>query len=334
MIRRPPRSTLSSSSAASDVYKRQVYDWKIWFRLFFVPTDDLPNNDCRMIYGELARPECVTSIENWHFVIFGAWTHGYTCTMVTLTLWSQSPALLNSLRRSLIAFSLFYTFLLTDLAYPMIAEQSSGMHALAPQVRRTNLLVLLAFQYCFTVAVAATRYTRRPVVTCTVPLRSKAAQNFRAVCFLDALSITIVVVCAQFAVEFLIDLTHDIPITRAAYFFQRTNQCHQFTIVVAALASAFSSDPQVWRVYSGSWFVGFTLCLAVTAYSWYIMRDKYRPLHLIAEFGVPAYIAFHSAFLPPTDQAEAGEYAPVCGTELQNLGSKEAVAQPEGDVGG
>eukprot|EP00658_Telonema_sp_P-2_P084753 TRINITY_DN949_c0_g1_i4.p1 TRINITY_DN949_c0_g1~~TRINITY_DN949_c0_g1_i4.p1 ORF type:complete len:102 (-),score=11.73 TRINITY_DN949_c0_g1_i4:31-336(-) len=27
MIRRPPRSTLSSSSAASDVYKRQVYFW-------------------------------------------------------------------------------------------------------------------------------------------------------------------------------------------------------------------------------------------------------------------------------------------------------------------
>src|SRR5664280_3758342 len=26
MIRRPPRSTLSSSSAASDVYKRQAYD--------------------------------------------------------------------------------------------------------------------------------------------------------------------------------------------------------------------------------------------------------------------------------------------------------------------
>src|SRR5674536_24388 len=26
MIRRPPRSTLSSSSAASDVYKRQLYD--------------------------------------------------------------------------------------------------------------------------------------------------------------------------------------------------------------------------------------------------------------------------------------------------------------------
>eukprot|EP00656_Telonema_subtile_P039591 TRINITY_DN4468_c0_g1_i1.p1 TRINITY_DN4468_c0_g1~~TRINITY_DN4468_c0_g1_i1.p1 ORF type:complete len:104 (-),score=22.16 TRINITY_DN4468_c0_g1_i1:15-326(-) len=27
MIRRPPRSTLSSSSAASDVYKRQVHGW-------------------------------------------------------------------------------------------------------------------------------------------------------------------------------------------------------------------------------------------------------------------------------------------------------------------
>src|SRR5674536_57514 len=27
MIRRPPRSTLSSSSAASDVYKRQVIEW-------------------------------------------------------------------------------------------------------------------------------------------------------------------------------------------------------------------------------------------------------------------------------------------------------------------
>eukprot|EP00658_Telonema_sp_P-2_P044306 TRINITY_DN32171_c0_g1_i1.p2 TRINITY_DN32171_c0_g1~~TRINITY_DN32171_c0_g1_i1.p2 ORF type:complete len:192 (+),score=44.50 TRINITY_DN32171_c0_g1_i1:95-670(+) len=30
MIRRPPRSTLSSSSAASDVYKRQIVDWAPW----------------------------------------------------------------------------------------------------------------------------------------------------------------------------------------------------------------------------------------------------------------------------------------------------------------
>src|SRR5674536_180082 len=29
MIRRPPRSTLSSSSAASDVYKRQVIEWAL-----------------------------------------------------------------------------------------------------------------------------------------------------------------------------------------------------------------------------------------------------------------------------------------------------------------
>eukprot|EP00658_Telonema_sp_P-2_P047721 TRINITY_DN3631_c0_g1_i2.p1 TRINITY_DN3631_c0_g1~~TRINITY_DN3631_c0_g1_i2.p1 ORF type:complete len:102 (+),score=30.16 TRINITY_DN3631_c0_g1_i2:145-450(+) len=29
MIRRPPRSTLSSSSAASDVYKRQVHNYSI-----------------------------------------------------------------------------------------------------------------------------------------------------------------------------------------------------------------------------------------------------------------------------------------------------------------
>src|SRR5664279_6564714 len=29
MIRRPPRSTLSSSSAASDVYKRQIYQFDI-----------------------------------------------------------------------------------------------------------------------------------------------------------------------------------------------------------------------------------------------------------------------------------------------------------------
>src|SRR5678809_1729351 len=28
MIRRPPRSTLDRSSAASDVYKRQIYRWK------------------------------------------------------------------------------------------------------------------------------------------------------------------------------------------------------------------------------------------------------------------------------------------------------------------
>src|SRR5674536_47167 len=32
MIRRPPRSTLSSSSAASDVYKGQTQQWVVWNR--------------------------------------------------------------------------------------------------------------------------------------------------------------------------------------------------------------------------------------------------------------------------------------------------------------
>src|SRR5664279_2865768 len=36
MIRRPPRSTLSSSSAASDVYKRQVSDTMWWLVERFV----------------------------------------------------------------------------------------------------------------------------------------------------------------------------------------------------------------------------------------------------------------------------------------------------------
>ena len=33
MIRRPPRSTQSRSSAASDVYKRQVLDFGLWARI-------------------------------------------------------------------------------------------------------------------------------------------------------------------------------------------------------------------------------------------------------------------------------------------------------------
>eukprot|EP00658_Telonema_sp_P-2_P081177 TRINITY_DN8253_c0_g2_i2.p2 TRINITY_DN8253_c0_g2~~TRINITY_DN8253_c0_g2_i2.p2 ORF type:complete len:101 (+),score=14.91 TRINITY_DN8253_c0_g2_i2:120-422(+) len=41
MIRRPPRSTLSSSSAASDVYKRQVVHWSCPKLLkHFVPKPD------------------------------------------------------------------------------------------------------------------------------------------------------------------------------------------------------------------------------------------------------------------------------------------------------
>ena len=44
MIRRPPRSTLSSSSAASDVYKRQVYEedeeaYAIWRDVIGIPPE-------------------------------------------------------------------------------------------------------------------------------------------------------------------------------------------------------------------------------------------------------------------------------------------------------
>src|SRR5665648_911963 len=52
MIRRPPRSTLSSSSAASDVYKRQtlknnnlkafIHDWESMLQMLkTLPTEDL-----------------------------------------------------------------------------------------------------------------------------------------------------------------------------------------------------------------------------------------------------------------------------------------------------
>ena len=46
MIRRPPRSTLSSSSAASDVYKRQPHDWSGDLRL---PLCSIPNFRLRRV---------------------------------------------------------------------------------------------------------------------------------------------------------------------------------------------------------------------------------------------------------------------------------------------
>eukprot|EP00658_Telonema_sp_P-2_P039655 TRINITY_DN28339_c0_g1_i1.p1 TRINITY_DN28339_c0_g1~~TRINITY_DN28339_c0_g1_i1.p1 ORF type:complete len:253 (+),score=77.45 TRINITY_DN28339_c0_g1_i1:138-896(+) len=69
MIRRPPRSTLSSSSAASDVYKRQNSDWlqeglnklKGKYVLFDLPgqVELFTNHDCIM---KLAR-----KLEQWGF---------------------------------------------------------------------------------------------------------------------------------------------------------------------------------------------------------------------------------------------------------------------------
>eukprot|EP00828_Plagiopyla_frontata_P005818 TRINITY_DN12426_c0_g1_i1.p2 TRINITY_DN12426_c0_g1~~TRINITY_DN12426_c0_g1_i1.p2 ORF type:complete len:156 (-),score=40.33 TRINITY_DN12426_c0_g1_i1:77-544(-) len=67
MVRRPPRSTLSSSSAASDVYKRQVIkvvgktfkkivldDSKDVLVKFFVPQAD-PNNEFSQLFEEVAE---------------------------------------------------------------------------------------------------------------------------------------------------------------------------------------------------------------------------------------------------------------------------------------
>ena len=51
MIRRPPRSTLDRSSAASDVYKRQ--EELIWRQANFDSLTELPNR--RMFYERLAQ---------------------------------------------------------------------------------------------------------------------------------------------------------------------------------------------------------------------------------------------------------------------------------------
>ena len=42
MIRRPPRSTLDRSSAASDVYKRQEYDFGTAPKFYSVQFDEIP----------------------------------------------------------------------------------------------------------------------------------------------------------------------------------------------------------------------------------------------------------------------------------------------------
>ena len=58
MIRRPPRSTLSSSSAASDVYKRQVYitsghDWRVTCSSHIMEGGGLPSlaSECQKADG-------------------------------------------------------------------------------------------------------------------------------------------------------------------------------------------------------------------------------------------------------------------------------------------
>ena len=50
MIRRPPRSTQSRSSAASDVYKRQDSEYKIW--LHFYVTNDYSSDDIETLFND------------------------------------------------------------------------------------------------------------------------------------------------------------------------------------------------------------------------------------------------------------------------------------------
>ena len=55
MIRRPPRSTLDRSSAASDVYKRQALPYKFKFKFSGCPND------------------CMNSIQRSDMAIIGTW---------------------------------------------------------------------------------------------------------------------------------------------------------------------------------------------------------------------------------------------------------------------
>src|SRR5665648_1303307 len=62
MIRRPPRSTLSSSSAASDVYKRQIKTAPT--TSFLVDgIDDPPSN--RLFHGLSVSEGCAQSVRKW-----------------------------------------------------------------------------------------------------------------------------------------------------------------------------------------------------------------------------------------------------------------------------
>src|SRR5664280_3751842 len=57
MIRRPPRSTLSSSSAASDVYKRQVLGIRVEFTRPAHPQDNGAHEQMhRVLKAETTRP--------------------------------------------------------------------------------------------------------------------------------------------------------------------------------------------------------------------------------------------------------------------------------------
>eukprot|EP00658_Telonema_sp_P-2_P033965 TRINITY_DN24838_c0_g1_i6.p1 TRINITY_DN24838_c0_g1~~TRINITY_DN24838_c0_g1_i6.p1 ORF type:complete len:102 (+),score=26.07 TRINITY_DN24838_c0_g1_i6:133-438(+) len=77
MIRRPPRSTLSSSSAASDVYKRQVYlyttnammkmiKWYHTLRVVFDRTRSSLFTDCPSPHLPSLNIDCIYTVSYTH----------------------------------------------------------------------------------------------------------------------------------------------------------------------------------------------------------------------------------------------------------------------------
>jgi len=278
------------------------WDWEVLFRIFFVPTETLPKDGCPMVLGVEDRPECLESLTNWHCIIFGAWSGFAVVTGIGQALLSSSPSLLLSLRRGMMLTMALFSALLQDLAYPMLLKPDTGLHALEPKVNISVVAPLSIFYLIMTIVICITLPTPQTIVTHTAPLKSLPASKFRLVCFLDAVMISIVVIFSEMATEFLLDFTHKMEMSRSTIFFQRANQCHQACLVMMALGSACSNEPFVWASYSRSWFAGFIPCMFICFYSRYIMASLLRLPHYIADAGVPVYILFHLAFLPPSGE--------------------------------
>lgn len=189
-----------------------IFRWDVFFLIFFKPTPQLPNANCSMVYGVEDLAECAESVETWHFILFGAWSGGFSVTITAYALWATCPVLMNALRKGLLVFSVLFLLLLCDLEYPMLRSPSTGVHALTPDVNHVYVGIFLALHACFTVAVGITRPKAAPTATISIQLQDPAAERFRALCFLDALCIGAVVVWSVMAVEFLIDFTHDTPV--------------------------------------------------------------------------------------------------------------------------
>src|SRR5678815_3877210 len=73
MIRRPPRSTLDRSSAASDVYKRQLCHW---------PCSCYPNH-------------AMGQVNDWMHELYPRWVAAHGVLIVTPVYWYQAPGVLK-----------------------------------------------------------------------------------------------------------------------------------------------------------------------------------------------------------------------------------------------